>query len=71
MKLLVSKKEANIPLYLKLACEELCMFGLFEKVRNILFNEFFGLDILQNSQLLCTDVCMIPKINKTTNLILF
>ncbi|XP_064629950.1 telomerase protein component 1-like [Lineus longissimus] len=32
MKLLVSKKEANVPLYLTLACEELRVFGVFEKI---------------------------------------
>ena len=32
MKLLLSKKEANNPLYLYLACEELRMFGVFEEV---------------------------------------
>ncbi|WAR22045.1 TEP1-like protein, partial [Mya arenaria] len=32
MKLLVSKKEASIPLYLSLACEELRVFGVFEKI---------------------------------------
>ncbi|XP_053406458.1 telomerase protein component 1-like [Mercenaria mercenaria] len=32
MKLLVSKKEANVPLYLSLACEELRVYGLFEKM---------------------------------------
>ena len=32
MKLLVSKKEANVPLYLRLACEELRVYGLFSKV---------------------------------------
>ncbi|XP_071492969.1 telomerase protein component 1-like [Diadema antillarum] len=32
MKLLVSKKEANLPLFLKLACEELRVFGVFEEV---------------------------------------
>jgi len=33
MKLLVSKKEASVPLYLSLACEELRVYGVFEKVR--------------------------------------
>ena len=33
MKLLVSKKEAHVPLYLSIACDELRVFGLFEKVR--------------------------------------
>lgn len=32
MKLLVSKREANLPLFLKLACEELRVFGVFEEV---------------------------------------
>ena len=32
MKLLLSKKEANNPLYLHLACEELRVFGIFEQV---------------------------------------
>lgn len=32
MKLLVSKKEANVPLYLRLACEELRVYGLFSKI---------------------------------------
>jgi len=32
MKLLLSKKEANNPLYLYLACEELRVFGVFEEV---------------------------------------
>ncbi|XP_012935535.1 telomerase protein component 1 [Aplysia californica] len=32
MKLLMLKKEAHNPLYLKLACEELRVFGVFEKV---------------------------------------
>ena len=33
MKLLVSKKDAHVPLYLSIACDELRVFGLFEKVR--------------------------------------
>ena len=32
MEILLSKKEAGIPLYLNLACEELRMFGVYEKV---------------------------------------
>ncbi|XP_077996822.1 telomerase protein component 1-like [Glandiceps talaboti] len=32
MKLLLSKREAGIPLFLSLACEELRVFGIFEKV---------------------------------------
>ena len=32
MNILVSKKDANIPLYLSLACEELRVFGVFEEV---------------------------------------
>lgn len=32
MKLLLGKKEANVPLYLQLACEELRLFGVFEEV---------------------------------------
>ncbi len=32
MKLLLSKREASLPLYLSLACEELRVFGVFEKV---------------------------------------
>jgi hypothetical protein len=32
MKLLLSKREANLPLFLTLACEELRMFGVFEEV---------------------------------------
>ena len=32
MKLLVSKREANLPLFLSLACEELRVFGVFEQV---------------------------------------
>ena len=32
MKLLLSKREANNPLYLHLACEELRVFGVFEQV---------------------------------------
>ena len=32
MKLLLSKREANNPLYLHLACEELRVFGIFEQV---------------------------------------
>ncbi|KAL5020949.1 hypothetical protein ScPMuIL_000104 [Solemya velum] len=32
LKLLVSKKEASNPLFLKLACEELRVFGVFEKI---------------------------------------
>ena len=34
MKLLLSKRESNSPLYLKLACEELRMFGVFEKLND-------------------------------------
>ncbi|XP_033757244.1 LOW QUALITY PROTEIN: telomerase protein component 1-like [Pecten maximus] len=34
LKLLLSKKEASVPLFLKLACEELRVFGVFEKVSN-------------------------------------
>lgn len=32
MKLLLSKKDASSPLYLKLACEELRVFGVYEKL---------------------------------------
>ncbi|KAL4232139.1 hypothetical protein ACF0H5_009714 [Mactra antiquata] len=32
MKILVSKKEANVPLYLSLACEELRVYGLFDRM---------------------------------------
>ena len=32
MKLLVSKREANLPIFLKFACEELRFFGVYEKV---------------------------------------
>jgi len=32
MKILLSKKEAGLPLYLILACEELRVFGIYEKV---------------------------------------
>ncbi|XP_021378535.1 telomerase protein component 1-like [Mizuhopecten yessoensis] len=32
LKLLLSKKEASMPLFLKLACEELRVFGVFEQV---------------------------------------
>lgn len=32
MKLLLAKKEANVALYLSLACEELRVFGVFEKI---------------------------------------
>ena len=32
MKLLVGKRDANVPLYLALACEELRVFGVFEKL---------------------------------------
>lgn len=35
LKILMSKKEADVPLYLSLACEELRMFGLFEKVSQL------------------------------------
>ena len=31
MKLLLSKKDSESPLYLKLACEELRMFGVFKE----------------------------------------
>ncbi len=34
MKVLLAKREANIPLFLSLACEELRVFGVFEKVNN-------------------------------------
>ncbi|KAJ8317249.1 hypothetical protein KUTeg_005153 [Tegillarca granosa] len=34
LKLLLSKKEASNPLFLKLACEELRVFGVFEKINN-------------------------------------
>ena len=33
MKILLSKKEAGMPMYLDLACEELRVFGIYEKVR--------------------------------------
>ena len=36
MKLLLTKKEANNPLYLHLACEELRFFGVFEEVTHYL-----------------------------------
>ena len=36
MKLLLSKREANNPLYLHLACEELRVFGVFEQVTTFL-----------------------------------
>lgn len=36
MKLLLSKREANNPLYLHLACEELRVFGIFEQVTSFL-----------------------------------
>ncbi len=36
MKLLLTKKEANNPLYLHLACEELRVFGIFEEVTTFL-----------------------------------
>ena len=36
MKLLLSKKDANNPLYLHLACEELRVFGIFEQVTSFL-----------------------------------
>ena len=32
MKILLSKKESGMPLYLTLACEELRVFGIYEKV---------------------------------------
>jgi len=32
MKILLSKKEAGMPMYLSLACEELRVFGVYEKV---------------------------------------
>jgi len=32
MKILLSKKESGMPLYLSLACEELRVFGIYEKV---------------------------------------
>jgi len=32
MKILLSKKEAGLPMFLSLACEELRVFGVFEKV---------------------------------------
>ncbi len=35
MKILLSKREANIPLFLSLACEELRVFGMFEKVLSL------------------------------------
>ena len=35
MKLLMSKREASVPLFLSLACEELRVFGLFDKVCNM------------------------------------
>ena len=38
MKLLLTKKEANNPLYLHLACEELRVFGIFEEVTTFLKN---------------------------------
>lgn len=38
MKLLVSKREANLPLFLKLACEELRVFGVFEEVSMFIFS---------------------------------
>ena len=37
MKLLVSKREANLPIFLKFACEELRFFGVYEKVGVELF----------------------------------
>ena len=33
MKILLSKKESGMPMYLSLACEELRVFGIYEKVR--------------------------------------
>lgn len=32
MKLLISKRQANLALFLSLACEEIRMFGVFEEV---------------------------------------
>jgi len=37
MKVLVLKKESGIPFYLSLACEELRVFGVFEKVGQLFF----------------------------------
>ena len=37
MKLLVSKREANLPIFLKFACEELRFFGVYEMVTKTLF----------------------------------
>ncbi|KAK3603040.1 hypothetical protein CHS0354_037788 [Potamilus streckersoni] len=34
LKILLSKKEGNMPLFLKLACEELRVFGLYEKMNS-------------------------------------
>ena len=36
MRVLLSKKGADSPLYLKLACEELRMFGVYEKLNDFL-----------------------------------
>jgi len=36
MRLLLSKRGAESPLYLKLACEELRLFGVYEKVNDYL-----------------------------------
>ena len=36
MKMILSKRDANIPLYLHLACEEVRMFGVFEEVSTFL-----------------------------------
>ena len=45
MKLLTSKKEAAVPLYLSLACDILRGFGVFEKVKtkNFLFVQIIAL----------------------------
>jgi len=37
MKILLSKKESGMPLYLSLACEELRVFGIYEKVTWYIF----------------------------------
>jgi len=44
MKILMSKKEAGMPMYLSLACEELRVFGIYEKV-------YFSLQLLRCTSL--------------------
>ena len=73
MKLLLSKREANNPLYLHLACEELRVFGIFEQVTaflkkmppalsNLLQDILIRLETEHGSDLLSTSLALLSLV---------